>query len=109
MASIFELISAVVNAAAAKLRPVEVPLMPGAAHFLGQRTNPAKNVQRQLRRQAKAARVSASQQAKPVKQRKHKQHRHPLRDADGAFTLVGKRALIDERRVWVAGESARAK
>ena len=108
MASIFELISAVVNAAAAKLRPVPGLTLPTLSS-VQQHTNPAKNVRRQLRRQAKAARVSASQQAKPVKQRKHKQHRHPLRDADGAFTLVGKRALIDERRVWVAGESARAK
>jgi hypothetical protein len=62
--------------------------LPGSAAFteFKQRGNP----QRRLYKRAKAS-----------KQRK--QHQHPLRDANGAYTLVGR----NPRRMWLAGVSSR--
>lgn len=74
------LISAVMNAAAAKLQRVDklqrvaTPEQGSPdnlqVQWLGEHTNPAKNRNRAARRQAKAAKVSASQQLSPANQRK---------------------------------------
>lgn len=42
-----------------------------------------------------------------AKSRKHAQHKHPLRDGHGAYTVVGRDAETNTgRRMWVAGISA---
>jgi hypothetical protein len=59
------------------------------------------------------------QHPKLPKDRAHKQHKHPLRDDHGAYTLVGKARqtmeyvegvavgyAMTERRMWLAGISA---
>lgn len=73
--------------------------------FLGQHTNEKRNAQRLAKRMALAAR--RHQWQPQTRTRKHVQHKHPLRDAHGAYTLTGARPLGDElRAMWLAGISA---
>ena len=88
--------------------------------FLGQHTNAAKNARRTFNRECQIAIHEKAHQQKAAKPRKRKQHVHPLKDAHGAYTLIGKertliRCIVDSgtcfeeqepRRVWLAGISA---
>jgi hypothetical protein len=57
---------------------------------------------------------ATGQHPKFPKDRVHKQHKHPLRDENGAYTLVGRgkpssqafASLMSLRRMWLAGISA---
>ena len=89
--------------------------MPDASGWwLGQHKNTVHNGVRLARRLEKFAKVMQSQRLKASKVRKHKQHRHPLRDQYGdAYTQVGRDPLKrigrdgkSIRRVWLAGISA---
>jgi len=61
------------------------------------------------RRAAVAKSKPAAPGPKFAKPRKHKQHTHPIRDAHGAHTLVGRKFAFNGetiRRMWLAGLSA---
>lgn len=92
-------------------KPTDVPLI--GNWWLGQHKNIVHNGVRLERRMAKFAKLMQSQRLKPGNPRKHVQHKHPLRDINGAFTYVGRDPLKrigrdgkEIRRVWLAGISA---
>jgi hypothetical protein len=63
---------------------------------------------RDRHRMAVADKKPLAPKAKPTATRKRAQHHHPLRDAHGAYTLVGRVKVGDltHRRKWLAGISA---
>ena len=77
--------------------------LPNWVHFwTGQHTNPDKQPSR--RDLHRLASKTFQHAAKLAEVRKHKQHKHPLRDEHGAYTLTGR--YEHGRRVWLAGISA---
>lgn len=88
--------------------PIKARGQRGMRDIIGPATNwPSGKIHRKPR-------GDTGQRPKFAKQRKHKQHTHPLRDEHGAFTLVGRSndepssILVDGqfRRKWLAGISA---